>query len=138
VPTVLLDTCAIIWMVQEQPMAAPALSAIRRAAASGSLLVSPVSAWEVGLLATRRRQPLTFRPTPATWIERLLARPGIQPAPLPHRVAVSAAFLPGELHGDPADRLLIATARELGVPLVTRDRRILDYAEQGHVDVIAC
>jgi len=135
---ILLDTCAIIWMVQEQPMASAALSAIRRAAAVGSLLVSPVSAWEIGLLATRRRQQLTFRPTPVTWIERLLARPGIRPAPLSHRAAVSAASLPGALHGDPADRLLIATARELGVPLVTRDRRILDYAGQGHVDAIAC
>ena len=135
---VLLDTCAIIWMVQEEPMASAALSAIRRAAATGSLLVSPVSAWEVGLLATRRRQPLTFRPTPVMWIERLLARPGIRPVPLPHRVAISAAALPGELHKDPADRLLIATSRELGVPLVTRDRRILDYAEEGHVEAIAC
>ena len=135
---VLLDTCAIIWMVQEEPMAPAALSAIRRAAATGSLAVSPVSAWEVGLLATRRRQPLTFRPTPLTWIGRLLARPGIRAVPLPHDVAVGAALLPGELHGDPADRLLIATARDLGVPIVTRDRRILDYAEQGHVDVIAC
>jgi PIN domain nuclease of toxin-antitoxin system len=135
---VLLDTCAIIWIVQERPMAAAALSAIRQAAATGSVLVSPVSAWEVGLLATRRRQPLTFRPTPATWIERLLARPGIRAVPLPPTVAVSAALLPGELHGDPADRLLIATAREFGVPLVTRDRRILDYAAQGYVDAIAC
>jgi PIN domain nuclease of toxin-antitoxin system len=104
----------------------------------GSSLVSPVSAWEVGLLATRRRQPLTFRPTPGTWVERLLARPGIRPAPLPHRVAVSAASLPGELHGDATDRLLISTARELGVALVTRDRRISDYAAQGHVDAITC
>jgi PIN domain nuclease of toxin-antitoxin system len=135
---VLLDTCAIIWMVQEQPMASTALSAIRRAAAVGALLVSPVSAWEVGFLATRRRQPLTFRPTAVAWIERLLARPGIRAVPLTPRVAVSAALLPGTLRGDPADRLLIATARELGVPLVTRDRRILDYAEHGHVEVIAC
>lgn len=119
-------------------MASGALSAIRQAAATDSVLVSPISAWEVGLLATRRRQPLTFRPTPVMWIERLLARPGIRPAPLSHRVAVGAASLPGKLHGDPADRLLIATARELGVPLVTRDRRILDYAEEGHVDTIAC
>ena len=135
---VLLDTCAIIWMVEEQPMASAALSAIRQAAAVGSLLVSPVSAWEIGLLAMRRRQPLTFRPTPVVWIERLLARPGIRPAPLSHRAAVGAASLPGALHGDPADRLLIATAREFGAPLVTRDRRILAYADQGHVDVIIC
>ena len=135
---VLLDTCAVIWMVQGEPMAEAALSAIRHAADVGSLLVSPISAWEVGLLATRRRQPLTFRPTPAMWIERLLTRPGIRPVPLSHRAAVDAASLPGDLHEDPADRLLIATARELNVPLVTRDRRILDYAAQGHVDAIAC
>jgi PIN domain nuclease of toxin-antitoxin system len=135
---VLLDTCAVIWMVQEAPITAAALSAIRRASVMGGLLISPVFAWEVGLLATRRRQPLTFRPNPILWVERLLTRPGIRPVPLSHETALSAAFLPGELHGDPADRLLIATARELGVPLLTRDRRILDYAGQGHVDAIAC
>ena len=135
---VLLDTCAVIWMVQGEPMAEAALSAIRHAADVGSLLVSPISAWEVGLLATRRRQPLTFRPTPAMWIERLLTRSGIRPVPLSHRAAVGAASLPGDLHEDPADRFLIATARELKVPLVTRDRRILDYAAQGHMDAIAC
>jgi len=72
------------------------------------------------------------------WIEQLLTRPGIQPVPLPHRAAVGAASLPGDLHGDPADRLLVATARDLGVPLVTRDARILNYAAQGHVEAIAC
>jgi PIN domain nuclease of toxin-antitoxin system len=134
----LLDTCAIIWLMLEEPLAATARSAIEQAAANGAALVSPVSAWEVGLLATRRRQPLSFRPDPVTWFERLLLRPGIRPVPLPHQVAVSAAFLPGQLHGDPADRLLIATARELDVPLVTRDQRILAYAAQGHVQAIAC
>jgi PIN domain nuclease of toxin-antitoxin system len=134
----LLDTCALIWMVLEEPFAATALAAIERAAAVGAALVSPVSAWEVGLLATRRRQSLSFRPDPVTWFDRLLSRPGIRPIPLPHRVAVQAALLPGALHRDPADRLLIATARELDVPIVTRDQRILDYAAQGHVQAIAC
>jgi PIN domain nuclease of toxin-antitoxin system len=68
----------------------------------------------------------------------MLARPGIRAVPLPHRLAIRAAFVPGELHGNPAARLLIATAREFGVPLLTRDRRILDYAGQRHVDAIPC
>jgi PIN domain nuclease of toxin-antitoxin system len=68
----------------------------------------------------------------------LLSRAGIRPIPLPHRVVVHAALLPGALHGDPADRLLIATARELDVPIVTRDHRILDHAAQGHLQAIAC
>jgi PIN domain nuclease of toxin-antitoxin system len=53
------------------------------------------------VLATRRRQPLPFRPNPVTWFERLLSRLGIRPARLLHRVTLSAAFLPGHLHGDP-------------------------------------
>jgi PIN domain nuclease of toxin-antitoxin system len=47
-------------------------------------------------------------------------------------------MLPPPIHKDPADRLLIATARSLNVPIVTRDRFILDYAEAGHVDAIVC
>ena len=125
-------------MVLKAPMAPAALAAITRAAAMRSILVSAVSGWEVGLLATRRRAAVSFRPDAVTWFERLLSRPGIRAVELEHRVAVSAAFLPGKLHDDPADRLLIATARDLGVPLVTRDRRILDYAAQGHVEAIAC
>lgn len=53
-------------------------------------------------------------------------------------VALSASYLPGGLHRDPADRLLIATARALDVPIMTRDERILAYAGQGHVQAIAC
>jgi PIN domain nuclease of toxin-antitoxin system len=52
--------------------------------------------------------------------------------------AIEAAFLPGEPHRDPADRLLIATARQLRATLITRDELILAYARQGHVDAIPC
>ena len=77
-------------------------------------------------------------PTPQAWLADLLARPGVRVAPLDSEVALSASYLPGQLHPDPADRLLIATARELDVPLVTRDQRILAYAAQGHLQAIAC
>jgi PIN domain nuclease of toxin-antitoxin system len=59
-------------------------------------------------------------------------------AALTPEIAIDASYLSGELHGDPGDRLLIATARHLGVPIVTRDRRIIDYAAAGWVRVIAC
>jgi PIN domain nuclease of toxin-antitoxin system len=135
---VLLDTCAIIWMIDEQPMTKRALQAIRQAARQHSVLVSPISAWEVGLLATKNRHPFTFRPSPAAWFTNLLAKAGIRMVQLEPRAAIEAAFLPGNLQRDPADRLLIATARALDVPIVTRDERILAYAGQGHVQVIAC
>lgn len=102
------------------------------------MLVSAVTGWEIGLATTKPRHPLVLLPTAQLWLADLLTRPGFRRVPLEPEVALSAATLPGNLHRDPADRLLIATARDLGVPLVTRDRRILDYAQQGHVEAIAC
>ena len=119
-------------------MSAASLHAIRTASAVVRVLVSPVSAWEIGLLARRPRGTLSFQPSPQSWFADLLALPGMRLTPLSARAAIAASYLPGQLHSDPADRLLIATARELDVPIVTRDRRILDYAAQGHVQAIAC
>jgi PIN domain nuclease of toxin-antitoxin system len=135
---VLLDTCAAIWLFEQQPMSQVSLLAIRTAAAAFQALVSSVSAWEVGLLARRPRGSLSFEPSPQAWFDDLLALPGVRLIPLSHRAAIAASSLPGSFHRDPADCLLIATARELRVPLVTRDRRILAYAEAGHVEAIAC
>ena len=135
---VLLDTCASIWLFEQQPMSPASLHAIRAAAGLARVLVSPVSAWEIGLLARRARGTLSFQPSPQGWFSDLLALPGMRVTPLSSTAAIAASYLPGQLHGDPADRLLIATARELDVPIVTRDRRILAYAAQGHVQAIAC
>jgi PIN domain nuclease of toxin-antitoxin system len=137
VATLLLDTCAAIWIGNREAIAPDALQAIRAAAQTAGILVSAVTAWEIGL-ATTRPISLVLLPTAQLWLADLLARPGFRTVPLKPEVALSASYLPGDFHRDPADRLLIATARERGVPLVTRDRRILDYARQGHVDAIAC
>jgi PIN domain nuclease of toxin-antitoxin system len=77
-------------------------------------------------------------PSAQSWLADLLGRPGFRAVSLEPEVALIASYLPGNFHRDPADRLLIATARDLGGPLVTRDRRILDYAAHGHLDAIAC
>lgn len=134
----LLDTCALIWLIHGEAMASGAIDALEERARVGQLLVSPVSGWEVGLLATRPRRPLQFLPTPDVWFERVLVRPGVRRADLSIEIGLAAAFLPGRLHRDPADRLLVAQARALDVPIVTRDRRILTYADQGHVKAIGC
>jgi PIN domain nuclease of toxin-antitoxin system len=138
---VLLDTCAVIWLANGNPLAPAALAAIVAAALGDGAYVSPVSAWEIGMLSRPRpgREPgPQFLPDPKTWFSRVMSGPGIQQAALTSQIAVDASYLPGELHGDPGDRLLIATARHLGMPIVTRDRRIVDYAEAGWVRVIAC
>jgi PIN domain nuclease of toxin-antitoxin system len=138
VATILLDTCAAIWIGNREFIAPNALQLIRAAAQTAGILVSAVTGWEIGLATTKPRNPLVLSPTAQLWLADLLARPGFRKVPLEPEVAMSASYLPGSFPRDPADRLLIATARELGVPLVTRDRRILGYAEAGHVEAIPC
>jgi PIN domain nuclease of toxin-antitoxin system len=133
----LLDTHAVVWLDTGAPLDEAALTAIEAARGAGGVLVSPVSAWEIGLLVGKGR--LHLARDPVMWFERFLAQPGIHLVPLTIRGAVGASFLPGSFHNDPADRLLVATARELGVPLVTRDARIQAYAvATGAVQVVVC
>ena len=136
----LLDTCALIWIAQDAAMQASAKLAIREAATSGDLFVSPASAWEVGLLARPRSGGggPQFLPDPQTWFAAFMARPGVRLAALTPEIAIDVSLLPGDLHSDPADRMIIATARRMGAAVVTRDAKILNYAQAGHVAALAC
>jgi PIN domain nuclease of toxin-antitoxin system len=91
-------------------------------------LLSAVTAWEIALLVDTGRIELDG--PLETWIERFLARPGIEAVPLSHRAACRSYQLHHLEHRDPADRLLIATAIELACPLVTYDDRIARFGEQ--------
>lgn len=132
----LLDTHALLWLDNGDPLSAAAHEAIRRAAPAGGVLVSPVSAWEIGLLVSKGRLGLDLEPV--AWFRRFLRVAGIRLTPFTVEVAAGCSFLPEPFHGDPADRMLVATARERDVPLVTRDRRILDYGASGVLRTIAC
>ena len=133
----LLDTCAVIWTVEGAAMDRRAIEAIDHAtAAGGRVLVSAITAWERGLLVAKGR--LASPLPPILWFQRLLARPEIELADLSPDILTDASFLPGTLHGDPADRIIIATARAQDLTVVTRDRLILDYAAAGHLRAIAC
>jgi PIN domain nuclease of toxin-antitoxin system len=138
---VLLDTCAAIWLADGGKLEASALAAILSAGQAEGILISPISAWEIGILScpsAARPAALQFRPDPATWCARLMAGPGIRPAPFTPAIAIAASHLPGAPHRDHADRLLIATARHLGVPIVTRDAAIAAYAAEGFISFIPC
>ena len=67
------------------------------------------------------------------WLDAALALPGLRLAPLEPPMAVDATRLPGELHGDPADRMIAATARHHTAILVTDDRLLLEYGAAGHL-----
>lgn len=133
----LLDTCAALWLAADAPMAEKAVQAIAKATETGvPVQISPVTAWEIGLMARKGR----FRSSlsPQRWFDRLIGLPGLALCGLNAEILMASSFLPGALHGDPADRMLAATARELGFTLLTRDQALLDYAAAGHLTVLAC
>jgi PIN domain nuclease of toxin-antitoxin system len=133
----LLDTCAAIWIAEDQPIAKEAAEMMNRAiAANEPVYVSPITGWELGLLVSRGRMNLLM--SPQRWFERLLQAPGLQLAEMSPDILISSSFLPGTPPTDPADRIFAATAREYGYRLVTRDRLLLEYAREGHIEAFAC
>jgi PIN domain nuclease of toxin-antitoxin system len=98
--------------------------------------VSPISAWELGLLSAKGR--LSAVRSPTDLFAEAVATPGVWIEALSPEVLIDSSFLPGVIHRDPADRILIATARKLDLTLVTRDQTILNYARDGHVRALAC
>ncbi len=136
-PPLLLDTHAAIWITEDQPLASAAVEALEAAYRAGStVFVSAITAWEVGLLVSRNRLSLIAQPE--RWFQRLLSIPGTRLADLSPDILIASSFLPGEPPRDPADRILLATARDLGATLITRDRQLLKYGGDGQVNTIAC
>ena len=125
--TLLLDTHVWLWLANgsveiERTKARPQIDA---AARGGSLYVSVISAWEISLLVRKRR--LTLPTDSLAWINQSLRESGIGVMPLTAEIAVASNSLPGTFHGDPADRIIVATARQANVVLVTADREIRAY-----------
>ena len=133
----LLDTCAVIWTAHDDPLREPAASELQNAYQRGArLLVSPITAWEIAMLAVKGRIALAL--DPGLWFERFCELPSVTLAAMPASVLVASTMLPGTPPGDPADRIIIATARAFGYVLATRDAKILEYGAQGHVRVVGC
>ena len=133
----LLDTHAAIWITRNERLAPQAEEAVNAAhRAEGAVFVSPITAWEVGLLVARQRLNLLM--TPESWFRRLLGVPGVRLADMSPELLIAASFLPGRPPRDPADRIIIATARDLGAALITRDRALLAYGADGYISVVAC
>ena len=133
----LLDTCTAIWMTENMPLARDATEAIDNSFRKGmNIYLSPITAWERGVLVAKGRMSSLI--TPQLWFRRLSGVEGFALADLTPDILIESSFLPGEIHNDPADRILIATARAHDLTVVTRDRKILDYAEQGHVRALKC
>jgi len=130
---ILLDTHAWVWFRLGEAAAfrRASIEAINAAAARSTLRVSVISVWEVAMLVAKGRLQLG-RPV-TEWVRGALSAPGLLLAELSAEIAVEACDLPGDFHDDPADRIIVATARAIGATLYTKDRAILAYGRRGHV-----
>lgn len=133
----LLDTCAVIWLAEGAKLARSSIELLKAADDAGQFTyISPITAWEVGQLTSRGRVQLLI--TPQRWFARLFEARGVQLAEMSPEVLIASSFLPGKPPRDPADRIIVATARDLGATLITRDRALLSYGKQGHLSVAEC
>lgn len=127
----LLDTHVLLWLKNGNPrLAVQARQAIRAAYAEDRALVSAITPWEIALLVKKNRVALDE--DASDWIRTALAVPGVRLAPLEPEIAVESTRQPWEMHADPADRILAATARHLGATLVTGDEALLGFAASRH------
>ncbi len=125
--TALLDTHILIWWLNNSNQLSPAQrEVIGAASAQSPLLVSDISLWEVATLHNLGRIQLTI--PLRTWLDKAVAPPLVRRHGISPAIAAELATLPDSFHRDPADRILVATARTFGATLLTQDRRIIDAA----------
>ncbi len=133
----LLDTCFVLWLSAQQPVTRQAVEAVNRVRNTGGVIaVSAMSAWEIGLLVAKGRLPSVT--SPLVWFEQFVTEGKVAVEEVGVSLLIESSFLPGPVHGDPADRIIIATARTKNLAIVTRDQAMLAYGAAGYVKTIRC
>jgi len=129
---IVLDTHAWVWWIgSPEKLSGEAREAIDRAMEQERVHIPSISCWEVATLVRKGRLTLTL--PVEDWVARSEALPFVQFVPLDNRIALRSNRLPGDFHEDPADRIIVATALALSLPLVSKDTKIRDYP---HVETI--
>ena len=128
---IVIDTHVLVWALDDDDRLGPKSRLLLDQ--SETILLSAISIWEIALLVKKAR--LVLKKDLAEWVKQALALPSLRLVPLDPAIALDSVTLPAEFHNDPADRIIIATARYHGVSLLTVDRAILDYGQSGHVAV---
>jgi len=123
---ILLDTHSLIWWVNEgKRLSHSANAAIAGEALGGRILVSSISAWEMALLVKGGR--IAFTGSVPAWLVQVQRFRPMEFIPVDNEIGIEAVNLPGDFHKDPADRIIVATARKFGAPIITADEKIRGY-----------
>lgn len=128
---IVLDTHIWVWWVHEDLRLTPEQHQTLTKHEQTGLGVSVISCWEIAKLVEYKRLVLPCHTL--EWLDQALAYPGVQLLELSPQIATASTELPGEFHRDPADQIIVATARVLNCPLLTADEKIRKYP---HVQVL--
>jgi len=112
------------------------LKLIEKAAPENAIKIPTICSWEISMLAAKKR--ILISGDALSWIKKSLTLPGISLCSLSPEIAYESSNLPGNFHGDPADRIIVASARVLNGTLLTFDQKILCYAKEGHLKCAPC
>lgn len=126
---IVLDTHVLVWWVNgDADLSRRARAALRKEQAhdGGEIIVSTITAWEIAMLVGRKRLVLSMDVD--NWLDEVQRIPQLRFEPVSTRVAVQSVRLPGQFHKDPADRMIVALARQLNAPLVSADGKIRGYS----------
>lgn len=132
---ILLDTHVWYWVAIGEPVfQSDFLNSLERAKENEKILLSAISVWEIGMMSTKKKK-IQFEMDVLDWVEQSISNLGITLIPLSPKIAIESCRLPIEIHGDPSDRMLIATAHEENALLITCDAKLIEYGRGRHISV---
>lgn len=131
----LLDTHAWLWTLSgEKKLITKTVEMIDIAKENHLLFLSDISLWEISMLAKKER--ITLGQPTLIWLKHAIKESSLQLIHLTPEIVVESNELPGDFHGDPADRILVSTARILELTLITRDDNILKYGKTNRLHTL--
>jgi len=131
--TVLFDTHVFLWYMEGNTKLRLSFQKKINGYKEGHVLLSPISIWEIGMLVEKKR--ISLEMDVLEWVQRALVCPLIQLAPLTPEIAIQSTRLPGAFHGDPCDRMLVATSHVHNAVLVTCDEKLIELGKDAFFSV---
>jgi len=124
---IVIDTHVLVWWVSGSDSLSDAADKIIKDTLNSNdeVIISSISAWEISMLIEKGRLVLSM--DVESWFDEVSQIDGVRFMPVDNEISIKSTMLPGEFHKDPADRMIVATARKLAVPLITADETIIHY-----------
>jgi len=132
---VLVDTHIWLWHLNGEPsLSTRVKKCIDACALENELYLSAISVWEIAMLVSKNK--IILNTSCQAWINKSLSLPGVSLLPLSPEIAIESCQLPGNFHGDPADRIIVASAKVENLCLISRDKKLSSYCAKHDINIL--